>query len=390
MAIQTSTPAFLDEGHIARNGAEAGLDEAAIQTLCLLARRIAGDSQLRLVAGAAHHAVYETNADFTEAVRQADSALGTEADVLHALFVLDTLRLVRERQAARGVPGTITQAVNQRHGIAWLQGAAARGQIGIANWLPGWFRLVAGGELYRLGRLEFAPQKWDYPFRAYTHMRTGEVIVLAEGGLGFVDDGTLMSTPGWKATLIETEDAITGTPIAPHGVALHQLVRLPRDEWQLALGPGDPVLDIHVPSEGALTIEALRDALAQAEPFFDHYYPDQRFVAYICDSWLFSSQLEAMLGPESNIVRWQREGYLLPGEGGQEYFLEFTFGAREIDRATAPRDTHLRRAIIAHLEQGGSLRCGEYLLLRRDLGRFGSQSYREASMQAIKRLEMRD
>lgn len=388
MAMQT--PAFLDEQQITRNAAEAGLDEAAIQTLCLLARRIAGDPRLRLIAGAAHHAVYETDTDFTEALRQADSALGAEADILHALFVLDTLRLVRQRQAARGVPGTISEAVNQRHGIAWLRGAAARGQIGIANWLPGWFRLVASGELYRLGRLEFAPEKWDYPFRAYTHVRTGEVIVLAEAGLGFVEDGALMHPSGWQTTLLETGDAITGTPIAPNGVALRQPVRLPRDEWQLALKAGDPVLDLHVPGEGALTIEALRDALAQAEPFFDHYHPDQRFVAYLCDSWLFSSQLEAMLGPESNIVRWQREGYLLPGEGGQEYFLEFTFGTREIDLVTAPRDTHLRRAVITHLEQGGSLRCGEYLLLRRDIGRFGSQPYREASMQAIKRLEIRD
>ncbi len=93
-----------------------------------------------------------------------------------------------------------------------------------------------------------------------------------------------------------------------------------------------------MPEEGALTLDALRDALAQAEPFFDKYYPDRRFVAYTCDSWLFSPQLEAMLPPESNILRWQREGYLLPSDASGEWLLLFVFGSMTIDLATAPRD----------------------------------------------------
>ena len=138
------------------------------------------------------------------------------------------------------------------------------------------------------------------------------------------------------------------------------------------------MLDLHIPAEGALTLDAIRDALAQAEPFFDHYYPEQKFAAYVCSSWLFSPQLETMLASDSNILRWQHEGYLLPSDSGSDDFLTFTFGARSIDIATAPRDTRLRRAVIAHLDRGELLRCGGYLLLRRDLGRFGSQPYRHA------------
>ena len=83
-----------------------------------------------------------------------------------------------------------------------------------------------------------------------------------------------------------------------------------------------------------------------------------------------------MLPPGSNILRMQREGYLFPNGEDQESFLNFTFGAQSIDLATAPRDTRLRRAVIAHLEKGGTLRCGGFLLLRRDLARFGAQPYR--------------
>jgi GNAT-like C-terminal domain/N-acyltransferase N-terminal domain len=378
MDLTTPTPAFLDEREIAYNSAQAGLGAIATQTLRDLARRINADPQLRRVTSAAHQRVYDTNADFSDAMRQADAALGADADLLHALFVLDSIRLVRQRHAARGVPPDIAQAVNRRHAIAWLKDAEQRGHIGIADWMPGWLRTVASGHLYRLGRLEFLPEPWDYPARAYTHVRTQELVLLAESGQRYTDDGYLSGDLTWTSTLIETDDAIIGTPITPCGVALPQPVRLPRAEWQLALGPGDPVLDLHIPAEGALTLDAIRDALMQAEPFFDRYYPNHQFAAYVCSSWLFSPQLETMLASDSNILRWQHEGYLLPSDGGDDDFLTFTFGARSIDTATAPRDTRLRRAVIAHLERGALLRCGAYLLLRRDLGRFGSQPYRHA------------
>ena len=66
--------------------------------------------------------------------------------------------------------------------------------------------------------------------------------------------------------------------------------------------------------------------------------------------------------------------------------LEFTFGSAHVDPATAPRDTRLRCALLAHLEQGKLLYCGRYLFLRQDLDRFGSQPYRESSARAIERL----
>jgi hypothetical protein len=381
-------PPFLDIREIARSCADAGLGDAATHTLIELAQRIAADADLCVLASAAHHAVYETDADHTDATSRADAALGEQAELLHALLVLDSMRLVRQKQAARGVPSAISAAVNQRHAVAWLKGAIERrGSVGLVDWAPGWFRRVGSGDLYRLGRLEFAPEAWRYPFRAYANLHTHELIVLAEAGLHVTEDGYLIGAPTWTTTLIETDDAVVGAPISPRGYVLRQPVRLPRTDWRLALGPGDTVLDMHVPGEGALMLDALRDALAQAEPFFDTYYPQRPFVAYTCDSWLFSPQLEAMLPPESNILRWQREGYLLPGDDGDEAFLLFTFGSRAIDPATAPRDTRLRRAVLDHLARGGLLCCGGYLLLRSDLGRFGSQPYLQTSERAITHLE---
>jgi hypothetical protein len=380
-------PRFLDAREIARNCAEASLDEAATQTLLDLAQRISADPDLRSVSSTVYHLVFETSEDYTAPISRADAAFGAEADLLHALFVLDSMRLVREKQQARGVPGEIARAVNQRHVVAWLNHAVAtHGHVGISDWIPGWMRTIGSGELYRLGRLEFILRVWDYPFRVYANNQTNEVIMLAEAGQHFTQDGYLVGKTTWTSSLLESDDAVIGSPISPGGYALPQSVSLSRSEWHMVLGQGDPVLDMHVPGEGALTLESLHNALTQAEAFFDQYYPERPFVAYACDSWLFSPQLETMLPPESNILRWQHEGHLFPADDDEGSFLLFTFGSTTIDVATAPQDTRLRRAIIACLAGGGELRSGRYLLLRSDLSRFGTQPYRQASEQAIARL----
>ena len=84
-----------------------------------------------------------------------------------------------------------------------------------------------------------------------------------------------------------------------------------------------------------------------------------------------------MLGPDSNIVRWQHEGYLLPDDSEGEDLVELARGQH---------DTRLRRGLIVHLEAGRVLYSGRYLFLRQDLERFGSQPYREAAAHAIEQL----
>ena len=367
-------PAFLDEQVIAQQGAAAGLSADSIERLRAFARSISMDQHH--VASAAHHAIYHTDMDFADAVRAADSAFGDDADLLHALITLDSLRIIQERTAAHSIPPASAMASFQRHAGNWMHEAEARGDLASTDWIPSWLRTMAR-VLYWLGRLEFVLTPFPYRQRVYRHRKTGEVIAMAEAGEPYSDDGVNIGTHTWVATLVETDDAIIGTPFSPRGKALRQMVRLPRDAWDLVLKQGDDVVDVHIPSEGAMTIAALHDAHRQAAKFFDLYYPDRPFAVYACDSWLFSPLLEEILGPDSNIVRWHHEGYLVPDDSVGEDLLEL---------AQTTHDSRLRRALRARLAEGKPLSCGRYLYLRRDLDRFGTQPYREPSARAIARL----
>lgn len=380
---------FLAPSEIHRNCAEAQLDESATQSFLDLAARITNTPALLAVAGAAHHALYDLRLDGDDPTyKRTDAAFGDEASHFRALLVLDSIRLIREKQAARGVPAEISRAVMAHHPIGTLQEAAERGErIGVAGWMWGWYDIVGSGDLHQLGRLEFFHKTWDYPWHVYANDTTGEIVVMLDAGLRFTEDGYMAGDLAWESQVHETDASITGNVISPLGFAIRAPVQLARDQWHLTLGPGDVVLDMHIPGDIPLTLESIHDALGRSQNFFDHFYPGNPFKAWVCESWLFSPQIKNMLPPDSNILQWQREGYLLPNDSDQGDFLSFVFGTATIETATAPRNTRLRRAVIEHLERGGeSLRSGGYLFMRKDFSRFGSQPYRTSSAQAIARL----
>jgi hypothetical protein len=76
------------------------------------------------------------------------------------------------------------------------------------------------------------------------------------------------------------------------------------------------------------------------------------------------------------MVAWQRELYLFPSASTGKDGLYFVFNRDDIDLATAPRDTTLRRAMIERLRAGSTLRSGSMFFLFDDLPQYGTQVYR--------------
>ncbi|MCB0060523.1 MAG: hypothetical protein KDE19_00340, partial [Caldilineaceae bacterium] len=180
----------------------------------------------------------------------------------------------------------------------------------------------------------------------------------------------------WTTELHEDDTHVIGTPISPLGYALPQPLQLIKAEWQLVLQNGDTVLDMHIPNFMPLELDLLKASLQRALEFFPRYHPERPFKAFICSSWIFNTQMGGMLPPTANLLAFQRQGYLfpLPSHGaGAMYFL---FGNQLVDLQTAPQDTTLRRAVIAHIKAGGKLRHGGFFLYPEDVARFGQEPYR--------------
>jgi hypothetical protein len=393
---EVSAPAFAQEAAIVRAAGQVGLDASFTAGLREAAAALRADPTMLGAAQETHHVLFETSDPPEPALARFEGLAGPDTDRLRMLFVLDTVRLLRERHSARGVPAAVTADVIREHPGAWLREArdeeAGWSPTGVGDppareWDAEWFRLVAGGTLYRLGRLEFAATSWPHPFRWFRHRRSGESMLVAGEGVPFTADGYLVGDTDCMSTYWEDERQVVANPVWPGGTVSPDRVGLPRSDWEQLLGPGDPVLDVHVPAAGGrLTPDLVRDALEQACPFFGRYHPEHPFVAFFCASWLFSPQLPEILGEGSAIVRWQREGYLCPDKGRPGGVLRWVFGSRSIDPVTAPRDTRLRAGILKLVQAGETLRTGRWLFARQDLPRFGEQPYLHASTRAIRRM----
>ncbi|MBQ7985969.1 MAG: DUF5596 domain-containing protein [Clostridia bacterium] len=71
------------------------------------------------------------------------------------------------------------------------------------------------------------------------------------------------------------------------------------------ISKGDNVIEIHIPSGGAMTKELCLDAIGRAKEFFNEFYPEYDYKGFTCNSWLLDRTLKEILPKDSNIVAFQ-------------------------------------------------------------------------------------
>jgi hypothetical protein len=110
--------------------------------------------------------------------------------------------------------------------------------------------------------------------------------------------------------------------------------------------------------------DACGQSFRQALDFFPRHFPEHRFRAFACGSWLMDSQLADHLPPTSNLVRFLKRYHLLPLERASAGAIyERVFGEWSPDFSRVPQDTQLRRAVVRHVQSGGHWRTAAGFLL---------------------------
>jgi hypothetical protein len=386
-SLPATTPSFLLPEVCLRlrefTGLAPELDEALVAT----ARIVAADAALTQLAWHCTQLLYEHRDYPADNIRHwpcLQRVLGDQHLMFYLLIALTATSRTRAWHEAHGLSEEVTRDTVRQHGeltkLHWDE--TARRWTGSSMSLY-WTRLHVWGELFALGRLEYMVRPFGGCLQAYRHRQTGEVVALATPGIRFSSEGyrdepqdSPAMLAGFTSTLTTTADAVTGHYLSPLGHATGEQLTLPLAEWDLVLVPGQPMLDTHLPAGAGMTPERCQDSMRRALEFFPHYFPDRPFVGFACHSWVLNPDLETMLGPESNMVRWQRELYLFPYPSTARASLASVFADREPALAPAPRDARLRRAMLEHLEAGGRLRNGGMFLLTEDFARYGTGVHR--------------
>lgn len=277
------------------------------------------------------------------------------ADMFYGFVCLSGVPAIRKLHRKHNVPEDITLDTLSDFELWINEHRKNTGEYG-CNKLY-WLIWHLTGQLFKLGRLQFQFYHCGFDIHAFRHRKNKKVIVLASGAAF-------------------GEDAVIGNPISPRAKVLTQKITLPKSEWELILKKDDPVLAVHIPAIGPMEHSACGKSFEQAVRFFPKHFPEFKFRAFTCGSWLLDPQLEDYLPESSNIVRFMQELYLIPvPTANDNQTFERIFGRKYDNIDEAPQNTSLQRAIVKHCKSGGTWRSGGMVYFPEDLD-WGSKIYR--------------
>lgn len=387
-------PSFLGPGEFLVSREWCGFGDEHDAALRLAAERIRNHPALCRLAWFYAWKIFDAPAPLTIDANDRWPALaatlGGQAGMFFLLIALSLAPRLRRYHRLLGVPESVTRDTCRQ--VSCFSGNYQRargGRPGIFTRQIDWLRHYVRDNLYfRIGRFEYWAKPFDAEVMVFRHRRTGRVMALANDGLrfnprGFIDEPgkEAPGAPGWVATLRLENDAIAGFPVSPLGMAERREIRLPFEEWRRVLGPGDPVLDVHIPAGGGMGFDLCGESLRRARDFFSEYFPRRAPMGYVCKSWIFSPCLEECLPPDSNLVRFLRETHLFPFASTNPD-IWFVFFQDKFDPATAPRETRIQRALLDYIAAGNTWRNGGMFFLAEDLPAFGTQCYRRGAVRA--------
>ncbi len=246
---------------------------------------------------------------------------------------------------------------------------------GVGNRVFAWSVRYFGGTLFYLGRLQYELINNRNKILVYRSRSTGETICLAEDGQVFRGDGQYDGTNGiedekdaWTSEYKEYNGLIQAFPLSPESYAINKKVYLDKEEWELILQRGDPILNIHIPGGRKLDYDAVRESFLSTIPFFDTYFPEFKWEALVCNSWLLDTQLRQFLKTDSNILKFQDCFYLFPVLSiASTGIYRFLFQSDICEPEKLPADSSLQKNVRDYMIEGGRIKTGGGFILKEDI-----------------------
>jgi hypothetical protein len=290
---------------------------------------------------------------------------GLLADMYRPLVFLTMLPAMIARHRAMGIDEQIIRDTADDLPL-WMEEHHRKfGRWGTCD-SAGWFCVHLNGELFKLGRLQFEFGEFELPFvilqddagRPHAVVK-GQHLIRADGQFASADHGIDQNAADNWTTLYtdhENDADIIGHAAEESGSISSTVYSFPTDSYKRLVAPGDPIISVHIPARGKLDLAACEASFTQARDFFQRYFPAYNARIFTCSSWLMDPQLTGLKQSQSNLSRFVKLFHSLPiPSGNSDQMFERVFD-NECDIATLPRDTSLRRDILAHIEAGGRWR----------------------------------
>lgn len=329
-----------------------------IEQVLLAAKAVRNNENLSLYALFVYRAMMQRKM-FLEHLQEFEFP---EADTLEVRFLpflilLPAIPELYERLKAQKLPEDVINATLRQFEDCVYLYEERTGKLGLSKRYFNHMQSYIDERELNIERLRFEVSQLERPILALRNSHD-EIVILFDG-VDINEAGMVYGTPPveesesvFRAEVTETETCFCGYRALADGRCDCKLTSYAKSEWKVLLKKGDPVMSIHIPSRGALTREACEKSYERACEIFETCYPEFKYKAFHCFSWMLDPQLRAFLPENSNIVNFQKKYTLYAGKNQGDAVFDFVFKLKFKEYKDMPEDTSLQRAIKKHYLDG--------------------------------------
>jgi hypothetical protein len=174
------------------------------------------------------------------------------------------------------------------------------GLVGVQRfWTYSYLRPIS----FELGRLAFEIMDYNYGYDVWLDPKTGKSYPVALPDERFDENGLPDSEGSFCTTLSYDGETLTGYTYKNDGTLDFEIKTF--KGYKCVLKGGDKVVAVHMPGNAKLNEEAVSASLNGAKKFFDTYFKNLNYKAFVSSSWLLDTGLRKILNEDSNIVKLQ-------------------------------------------------------------------------------------
>ena len=240
-------------------------------------------------------------------------------DVRKFLLLLSCISLGTEKLKERNVPEEVYKEMPYHRIKPQMEQYKETGNCEVLDF--GWDKNFYAETIFLFDRFYFTPYTFCDPFKLYRNKKSDRVTGLYLGEKPVTKEGQVIAEgetgkPAFTTFYEEDEESFRGNFMNPCGIISKKVISLKKDDYEVALKPGDLLLAFHIPGGEGYNPKRLEKSMSMALSFYGKYFPEMEIKGFWSESWLYDPTLSMLLDKDTNIVSMQRRFYCYSiGEG---------------------------------------------------------------------------
>jgi len=235
------------------------------------------------------------------------------------------------------------------------------GEWGYRNF--GWNQIIVDGNIFPINRLNIEIRSNLNASACIFKNKKGDTVALADGEKlhksGHVSGARNYENEdeAWIAELFEADSYWEGYPYGEDGLVKSEKIKLNKNEWEIAMPKGAPIVSLHISPGAKLAPEIVDETLRETKEFLNKYFPDYEYKGFTCSSWICNPNLGKLIGEDTNIAKFSRRFKPLASKSNGKSVFSFVFLKADdnFEIEDLPENTSLERALKKYYLDGNIL-----------------------------------